>query len=218
MKLEALLSNKYVLYTILVLAVTNVFGYIAVGNNDALILFFVLGVLISYFSKNMIVILLCAMLLTNFIIISRNGAAKLTSRVESMSNKENSEKKPRIDQAATFQQAFKDLENNLTPDQMKSLKSDTQDLIKTQQQLGESIKEIGPLINTANNMMQMLGSAGAPVSKLLDQVSGLLGSAKTTANGEIDISKIDLKGISDQAQTLAEQSKKIADSQAAQRS
>ena len=135
-----------------------------------------------------------------------------------MSNKENSEKKPRIDQAATFQQAFKDLENNLTPDQMKSLKSDTQDLIKTQQQLGESIKEIGPLINTANNMMQMLGSAGAPVSKLLDQVSGLLGSAKTTANGEIDISKIDLKGISDQAQTLAEQSKKIADSQAAQRS
>ena len=101
---------------------------------------------------------------------------------------------------------------------MNSLKSDTQDLIKTQQQLGESIKEIGPLIHTANNMMQMLGSAGAPISKLLDQVSGLLGSAKTTANGEIDVSKIDLKGISDQAQTLAEQSKKIADSQAAQRS
>ena len=236
MRFDSLLKNKWTLYVILGLAITNIFGYLALGNNDALILFFVIGVLTSYFSKNMIVIILSSMLLTNLLIVSKNGAAKISNNREGLENPSESkesdhssengspkavmakkDQKPRIDQAATFQQAYLDLENNLGPEQMQSLKSDTQDLIKTQQQLGQSIKEIGPLINTANNMMQMMGSAGAPISKLLEQVQGLLGNAQTTSDGKIDVSKIDLKGISEQAQTLAEQSKQIADSQAAER-
>lgn len=230
MRFDSLLKNKWTLYVILGLAITNIFGYLALGNNDALILFFVIGVLTSYFSKNMIVILLCSMLLTNLLIVSKNSAARINNNREGLENpSESSEdgspkpivakknQKPRIDQAATFQQAYLDLENNLGPEQMQSLKSDTQDLIKTQQQLGQSIKEIGPLINTANSMMQMMGNAGAPISKLLEQVQGLLGNAQTTSDGQIDISKIDLKGISEQAQTLAQQSKQIADSQAAER-
>ena len=73
MKFEELLQNKYVLYVTLGLAVTNVLGYAALKNSDALIMFFITGLLTSYFSKNMIVIMLSAMLLTNFIVVGRKG-------------------------------------------------------------------------------------------------------------------------------------------------
>jgi len=96
---------------------------------------------------------------------------------------------------------------------MKGLSADTQKLVQQQQQLGESIKQIAPLLNTANSMMQTLGSAGAPIGKLLDKVGGLLGTAK--ASGQpIDPENVDLQQISKQAQTLASQSKQMAAAQA----
>ena len=86
MRFDSLLKNKWTLYVILGLAITNIFGYLALGNNDALILFFVIGVLTSYFSKNMIVILLCSMLLTNLLIVSKNSAARINNNREGLEN------------------------------------------------------------------------------------------------------------------------------------
>lgn len=58
-----LLSNKYVLYFILLLSIINVLGYIETNNFDALALFMVSGFTATYFTKNMIIILLVALLL-----------------------------------------------------------------------------------------------------------------------------------------------------------
>jgi len=263
MKFEELLQNKYVLYVTLGLAVTNVLGYAALKNSDALIMFFITGLLTSYFSKNMIVIMLSAMLLTNFIVVGRKGmqreglelkakvveGEKVVDKVvdeerehehEELKEEELKEEKdtkesftqdiqysslkpnngapkrtdaPRLDQSATLEQAYNDLEKLLSPDQMKGLSADTQKLVQQQQQLGESIKQIAPLLNTANSMMQTLGSAGAPIGKLLDKVGGLLGTAQ--ASGQpIDPENVDLQQISKQAQTLASQSKQMAAAQA----
>jgi len=302
MKFEELLQNKYVLYVTLGLAVTNVLGYAALKNSDALIMFFITGLLTSYFSKNMIVIMLSAMLLTNFIVVGRKGMQReglvvkpeqlggglakvgsglaevagvkkkyeeeegaeepkaalgpyaglesrrhdddqvetgklrlnlsngkgpqvekgtkelFTQDIQYSSLKPNNGAPkrtdvPRLDQSATLEQAYNDLEKLLSPDQMKGLSADTQKLVQQQQQLGESIKQIAPLLNTANSMMQTLGSAGAPIGKLLDKVGGLLGTAK--ASGQpIDPENVDLQQISKQAQTLASQSKQMAAAQA----
>lgn len=285
MNFEELLQNKYVLYVTLGLAVTNVLGYAALKNNDALIMFFIIGVLTSYFSKNMIVIMLSAMLLTNFIVVGRKGMQRegfipgvgqgqverdssLTAQQGRKADLTGKEKKkeweegqnvgnpktgaesetkqgliekapkresftqdiqysslkpnngapkrtdaPRLDQSATLEQAYTDLEKLLSPDQMKGLSADTQKLVQQQQQLGESIKQIAPLLNTANGMMQTLGSAGAPIGKLLDKVGGLLGNAQASGK-PIDPANVDLQQISQQAQTLAAQSKQMAAAQA----
>ena len=52
-----LLRNRYLLYILLFLAVTNLLGYLALRDFEAVTLFVVLGVVTSYFSKNMIIIL-----------------------------------------------------------------------------------------------------------------------------------------------------------------
>jgi hypothetical protein len=62
-----LLENKYVLYVILFLAVTNMLGYMVMGNITPIIFFIIVGYLVSIFSKNMIIVLLVPLLLTNIL-------------------------------------------------------------------------------------------------------------------------------------------------------
>jgi len=68
LNIKSLLKDKNVLYVVLFFAVTNLFGYLMVGNFDAIMLFLVVGFGSTYFSKNMIIIMLIAMLTTNFLI------------------------------------------------------------------------------------------------------------------------------------------------------
>ena len=92
MKLQApaILKNKYVLYVLLVLAIINVLGYVALQDYDSLALFVAVGVLSTYFSKNMAVNLLLAIAVTSLIAVNKRV-------VEGMKNKEedDEEEKPK---------------------------------------------------------------------------------------------------------------------------
>ena len=94
MKLQApaILKNKYVLYVLLVLAIINVLGYVALQDYDSLALFVAVGVLSTYFSKNMAVNLLLAILVTSLIAVNKRV-------VEGMKNEddddEDEEEKPK---------------------------------------------------------------------------------------------------------------------------
>lgn len=68
-----LLKNKVVLYVVFFFAVSNLFGYILVGNLEAVIGFVLIGYITTFFSKNMIIVMLSAMLLTNFLVASQNN-------------------------------------------------------------------------------------------------------------------------------------------------
>ena len=59
------LTNKYVLYLVLIVSICNILGYIEANDFDALALFMASGFVMSYFSKNMIIILGTAMFFGN---------------------------------------------------------------------------------------------------------------------------------------------------------
>jgi fructose-specific component phosphotransferase system IIB-like protein len=63
------LTNKYVLYFVLFLAVTNVLGYMIMGQFTATLFFIIIAYLISNFSQNMIIILGSSLLLTNVLMV-----------------------------------------------------------------------------------------------------------------------------------------------------
>ena len=90
MKLQApaILKNKYVLYVLLVLAIINVLGYVGLQDYDSLALFVAVGVLSTYFSKNMAVNLLLAIVVTSLIAVNKRV-------MEGMKNKEEDEEKPK---------------------------------------------------------------------------------------------------------------------------
>ena len=70
MKVPGILKNKYVLYVLLVLALVNVLGYLAIQDYNSLALFVVMGLLSTYFSKNMSVNLLVAIVVTSMVAIN----------------------------------------------------------------------------------------------------------------------------------------------------
>jgi len=75
------LKDKRALYVIGILAFMNLIGYIMLHNTDAIIFFFVVGLLTAHFNKNMIVVLLSSMIFTNLLI-----SIKYSTRREGMKN------------------------------------------------------------------------------------------------------------------------------------
>lgn len=65
--IKSLLKDQTVLYVVLFFAVTNFFGYILLNNYDAVIFMVLVGLITSYFSKNMILILLSSIVVTTFL-------------------------------------------------------------------------------------------------------------------------------------------------------
>ena len=66
-----MLENKYVLYFVLFLAVTNLLGYMILGNINAVIFFILVGFLTSNFTQNMIVVLSIPLILTSILMVGK---------------------------------------------------------------------------------------------------------------------------------------------------
>ena len=70
---ETMLNDKNVLYIVAFLAIMNFFGYIILRDSYALLIFLSVGFISTYFSKNMTIVLLTTLLLTNFVtVLSKN--------------------------------------------------------------------------------------------------------------------------------------------------
>ena len=68
MKFSNLLTNKYVLYLTLFLAISQYYRISSrIGDEESLIFFITIGVLSTFFSNNMIVVFLIAILSTNIL-------------------------------------------------------------------------------------------------------------------------------------------------------
>lgn len=82
-----LLHNKYVLYLSFFFAILTAARYLFSFNLEAIIIFVVLGFLTTYFSKNMIVVLLTTTIGTNFIMMfKRRRAPTYYNIMEGMEN------------------------------------------------------------------------------------------------------------------------------------
>lgn len=76
-----ILHNKYILYASFFFAIVTAAGYLLSNNLEAICIFVIIGFLTTYFSKNMIIVLLVTTIATNFIVIMRN---KNSSMIEGM--------------------------------------------------------------------------------------------------------------------------------------
>jgi len=71
--LDNLFNNIYFLYFVSFLAVFNLFAYIIMNNFNAIILFILIGYITYLFSKNMAIVLIVALLITNLFMSSNNN-------------------------------------------------------------------------------------------------------------------------------------------------
>lgn len=91
-EMKEILQNKYVMYAILIIAILNIIGYLALRNMDA-ILFFILVFLLSiYFTRNMIIVLFISIVATNFY-VGTVGISGMTNREGLKNSKEGNKNK-----------------------------------------------------------------------------------------------------------------------------
>ena len=99
-EVNKLLTNKYFLYFIVFLSVTNVLGYLVNNKIHAVIFFALVGFLMANFSKNMVVILLVSLIATNLLMANRSmregmegGEGMPAATVETVSTTDKKEEK-----------------------------------------------------------------------------------------------------------------------------
>jgi hypothetical protein len=242
-----LLTNKYFLYFIVFLAATNVLGYLVTNKTNAVIFFGLVSLLTYQFSKNMAVILLVAIIATNFLMANKrmreglenetttdatttvpavrnladkdidlakatavlqdpkiktnddlskvndeNGKQALANTVaaanetlktkpnkipsdpnnpssnqttdpeevegfgEKMGGRKGAKSEsfgPRLDYAATIEESYGNLDNLLGSDSIRQLTSDTQNLMKQQQTLFDTMQNMIPVLEGAKKML-----------------------------------------------------------------
>ena len=191
------LTNKYVLYVVLFLAITNVLGYLMVKDFESLALFISLGLITSYFSKNMIIIMGVAMFGTNVVFASnkiregfKEGAgeeeektgeesendkeAMATLSPASLNEDDDIDEAPggRIDYAATMEQAYDNLSNLIGKGGISSLSKETKSLLDQQKQLAGQLESMAPLLKNAKSL---LSNMNLPNMKELDGMMAKFG-------------------------------------------
>ena len=189
-KINSLLRDKNMLYIVFVSSLLLLVHYLIISNYNAILFFCTIGLLASYFNKNMIIVLLSAILST-FIF-----SLLVSKRVEGFDEKEvNNNKKdnedndidksehnesdkdssaaPKIDYAQTLEEAYDNLDKMIGSDGVNNMSTDTTRLAKKQKELMSNIEKMGPLFDKATSMLSSIN---------LDGVSSLQNSLGETMN------------------------------------
>ena len=197
MKLDvkSLLKDKNVLYVVLFLAVMNLFGYLMLRDLDAVFFFLALGLVTSYFSKNMIIVMMVAMIGTNLLMSTRRpmkegfddkkkneGDKNKGSASDAVSpasaeedEAEATGKKPNIDYASTLEKAYDNLDKLLGSDALKHMSDRTQNLAAQQANLMQTMNGMKPMMQQAGKMLEGLdvGQMGGMIEGLTQKLEGL---------------------------------------------
>lgn len=163
-------QNKLVLYIVAAIAIASLLGYLVQNNLVAIILFFVIGFGTTYVTKNMIYVLLVAILLTNFLIsmgILRQFGLKEGLENENQKSNENKKKSKKSDSQKELKTTPKksgfsnfseedddEFENNEILRAPQSINP---------QHLDKTIQRLTPLIDSANSLLDKMNNG--PLSK-----------------------------------------------------
>jgi hypothetical protein len=224
-------QNKIVLYGSLILVLLSILRYLSNRNMNAIILMALIGLITSYFSKNMIIILITAF--ASVFVLEMMGSPGVTEGMstkegaenegdtpeedtkEGVRNKRTKKKKVpppsedddegntgmdtaddetkkkkknqqgmsslspanydgkkdddekggvkngnRIDYASTLEQAYDNIDNIIGEDGVRGLTDQTKSLMHQQQQLMNNMKEMGPLLKSAEGFMAQITGGG----------------------------------------------------------
>uniref|UniRef100_A0A6C0CP41 Uncharacterized protein n=1 Tax=viral metagenome TaxID=1070528 RepID=A0A6C0CP41_9ZZZZ len=191
------LKNKIVLYVVFILAITNVLGFLNNNDFESLTFFIVIGLLSTYFSKNMTVNLLIALIATNVVFASKKVHEGMRSKKRSKKKKGKKEKytqrnvpssKPknlsrddrigeRIDYASTVEAAYDNLSEMLGKDGVRGLTKETKLLVDQQKELMGNLKDMGPLIKTAQSAIKSMPQLGE-INKMMGPLQGTIKQLK----------------------------------------
>ena len=163
-----LLANKWVLYAMLILGVFDVFNFYQNGQMLSLYVFLFVGVLTSFFSKNMIVIIVTAIAISHIFTYGErmsegfkdeeeeedeekegidDADAEADAEADADAEAEDKKKKVGVPSADAIQGAATDLSNEIKKTGVEGLSKETFGLIKAQETLLENLGKLSDFVN-----------------------------------------------------------------------
>lgn len=167
--INSLLRDKNVLYIVAFLAATNVLSYLMAGNYESIVFFGVVGYLATYYSKNMIVVLLISMLTTNLLL----GTRMLKRNVEAMDNKLKEEVKEE-EETPSHPFSGDSSPGKITSEQMLSNKNAK--ATKPKEKMQPNIDYAATLEQAYDNLDNLIGQDG--IKKMGEQTERLASKQK----------------------------------------
>ena len=191
--MNSLLRDKNMLYIVFASSLLLLVHYLIISNYNAILFFCTTGLLATYFSKNMIIVLLSAILSTFIfsLLVSKRVEGFDEKEVKKNDNKkeknddnnvdesdhnesdQESSSPPKIDYAQTLEEAYDNLDKMIGSDGVNNMSTDTTRLAKKQKELMSNIEKMGPLFDKATSMLSSIN---------LDGVSSLQNSLGETMN------------------------------------
>ena len=199
-QLAKILGNKYVLYFILILTIINLGGYLLVGDITAVSLFILLGIIMTFFSKNMIIILSVPLILTSVLLVGN----KIHEGLENNKKKKGYSKDKNKDSEHA--------KTNHDDDHLMTGPLDPAPNAMTLYKKNNRVDYASTLEDAYGDLNNLLGSDGiknltSDTQKLMDQqlqladalkgMTPLIGQAKSMLQG------LDLKGLTSITQKLS---------------
>ena len=166
-----LLANKWVLYAMLILGVFDVFNFYQNGQMTSLYVFLFVGVLTSFFSKNMIVIIVTAIAISHIFTYGERMSEGFKDEEEEEEEKEgiddtvaeadaeavdeavaeadaeDKKKKVGVPSVDAIQGAATDLSNEIKKTGVEGLSKETFGLIRAQETLLENLGKMSDFVN-----------------------------------------------------------------------
>ena len=191
--MNSLLRDKNMLYIVFASSLLLLVHYLINSSYNAILFFCTTGLLATYFSKNMIIVLLSAILSTFIfsLLVSKRVEGFDEKEVKKNDNKkeknddnnvdesdhnesdQESSSPPKIDYAQTLEEAYDNLDKMIGSDGVNNMATDTTRLAKKQKELMSNIEKMGPLFDKATSMLSSIN---------LDGVSSLQNSLGETMN------------------------------------
>jgi len=168
------LTNKWILYLVLFFAVFDVFHFYQKGDVQSVMIFFVVGILISFFSKNMVVILILAVVITHLIRYGKNltegfeeedkeefedkeeteeGFEEEDKEKEEFADETEETEKPSESFRGTIKETDKSVKDALSNLDSNGLTTKTQELLSTQRELMKNMEALEPLLKNADTFL-----------------------------------------------------------------
>jgi hypothetical protein len=170
-QVSKILTNKWVLNIVALIALLNVIGYMVMGNLNNVLFFIVLAVLVRYFSKNMIIVLGVPLVVVN--LLSLKG--KSYNYIEGMESKDHSDTIKKINddkvKAQTAVMPGTDTEHK-TGVEASNVKTDEHFEVGRAKNGGSKIDYASTIENAYDELNKVLGSDG--IKSLTDDTQKLM--------------------------------------------
>ena len=177
MKLGDLLTNKYVLYIILIVAISHIVGYMAIGDEESLVFFITIGLLSTFFSNNMIVVLLIAIFSTNILLAGH----VVHEGLETMKKKKKGKRVKNEVQQDNDEENFTQI--NIPSSQPAPATEEEED-----EAIGKRIDFASTLEQAYDNLQQMLGPDG--INGLSNETKNLVSQQKSLMKNLNDMAPV----------------------------